>query len=74
MDAVLGLDPRIAKPPALRGDGLHGLPQLKVEGSDASIPDTRAINLKSFTRPPPAHPMVRLEMGESIPLGGGRYH
>jgi len=52
----------------------HRFPQFESRCPDASIPNARAIDLKSFTRPPLAHPVHRTGMNHRIPLRVGRHH
>src|SRR5690606_9836509 len=61
------VDAPIAEPAPLGRDRLHGLTQLPITRSRASIPDARTIDIKSFTRPPLAHSMHQARMSHRIP-------
>jgi hypothetical protein len=64
----------IAEPSPLMGNGLHPLAQHNVIGPKRLVAHRHPATPQHSARPPLAHPIGSLEMGDSIPLGGGRYH
>src|SRR5690606_24166342 len=64
----------IAEPSPLVGNGFHPIAQHDVIGPKRLVAHRHPATSQYSARPPLAHPIGSLEMGDSIPLGGGRYH
>src|SRR5690606_29817131 len=64
----------IAEPSPLMRNGLHPIAQQVVIDPGGEVTHCNPTAHQHLARPPLAHPIDTLEMGDSIPLGSGRYH
>jgi hypothetical protein len=64
----------VPEPSPLVGNGLHPIAHHDVIGPKRLVAHRHRATSQYSARPPLAHPIGSLEMGDSIPLGGGRYH
>lgn len=72
--AQQNVQPSIAEPASLMSKSLHPLAQRHIIGAKRLVAHRHPATAQNSARPPLAHPISSLEMGDSFPLGGGRYH
>ena len=68
------VQPPIAEASSFMGDRLHPLAQSRIIDPDGLVAHRHPTTAQHPARPPLAHSKDLLEMGDSIPLDGGRYH
>src|SRR5690606_16405818 len=68
------MQPSIAEPAAFMSDSLHPLAQRHIIGANRLVAHRHPATPQNSARPPLAHPILSLEMSDSLPLRGGRYH
>jgi hypothetical protein len=66
------VQPPIAEPSPLVGNGVYPIAQHDVIGPKRLVAHRHPTTSQYLVRPPLAHPIGSLEMGDSIPHGGGQ--
>ena len=71
---AIACQPMDSRSAAVRREGAQPSPKVLIAGATRTVADHFAVRAYDPARPPLAHLMARLEMGDGLPLGGERHH